>query len=238
MWTRSDLKLRAKASLRNGYWMAFAAALIVGVITSVFSGISSAGLSRYTAELAAAIESGNEILLQGALEGLSSVMTRSGFISLIFGIFLLNPLTVGLMKYFLRAADGENELSNIWGGFKGNYKNVIWTLFKRNLFVGLWSLLFIIPGIIKSYQYAMVEYILADDPDISSHDALIQSREMMNGNKWRYFVLELSFIGWFLLGSIACGIGTLFVMPYYHATMTQFYLTVKPQNNTAEAQAV
>ena len=236
MWTRSGLKMSAKDVLRGNYWLSLAAVLIVNIISSVFSGLSVAGIRDYMTDYT--------LFMQGVMpieefQNITMQMTgpiiRSYIISLIVSIFIIAPLALGRMKFFLRAADGENSLGNIWSGFKTNYLNVVWTLFKRNLFVSLWSLLFVIPGIIKAYQYIMVEYILADNPDISSHDALIQSREMMKGNKWRFFVLQLSFIGWVLLGFITCGIGLIFLEPYMEATYTQFYLAVKPQGITVQA---
>ena len=96
----------------------------------------------------------------------------------------------------------------------------------------LWSLLFIIPGIIKSYEYAMVPYLLADNSDMDKDEILNLSRRMMEGNKWDFFVLELSFIGWILLAVSTFNIvGILYVDPYIEATHAQFYLKIKSLNN-------
>lgn len=89
------------------------------------------------------------------------------------------------------------------------------------------SCIFAIPGIIKSFEYAMIPYILAENPDIASKEAFKRTRLMMNGNKFRYFLLSLSFIGWFFLGICLGGIGIVLVMPYYGAAQTQFYIDVK-----------
>ena len=91
----------------------------------------------------------------------------------------------------------------------------------------LWTLLFIIPGIIKSYEYSIIPYILADDPEISSKDAFKKAKQMMKGNKWRLFKLEFSFIGWFVLCVLTLGIGTFFLIPYINAANAEFYVELK-----------
>lgn len=103
-------------------------------------------------------------------------------------------------------------------------------MFMKSLFVFLWSLLFLIPGIIKSYEYRFVAYIVAENPGIDYKTALAVSRDMTYGHKGAMFVLDLSFIGWFLLGGLLCGIGVLFVYPYYDATYAQLYLRLKTLN--------
>jgi len=92
-------------------------------------------------------------------------------------------------------------------------------------FVFLWTLLLIIPGIIASYSYAMVPYLMAEFPDLSVMDALRESKRLMQGNKWRLFCMEISFIGWILLGSLAF-IGFLWVNPYMDAARAAFYMDV------------
>ncbi len=236
MWTRSGLKMSAKGVLRGNYWISLAAVLIVGIITSVFSGLYATGLREYMTSYSQMMLGNISIEeFENTVASMSGKLIRAYITALIVSIFIFGPLAVGSVKFFLKSAQGESSLGNIWSGFKTNYLHVVWTLFKRDLFVALWSLLFLIPGIIKSYQYVMVEYILADNPDISSHDALVQSREMMKGNKWRFFVLQLSFLGWLALGALACGLGTVFVTPYMQATYVQFYLSVKPQKVITQA---
>lgn len=87
----------------------------------------------------------------------------------------------------------------------------------------LWTLLFIIPGIVASYSYAMTGYILAEDPDLTASQAIQRSKEMMRGNRWRLFCLQLSFIGWIILCLFTFGIGNLFLNPYQTAADAAFY---------------
>ena len=96
-----------------------------------------------------------------------------------------------------------------------------------NIKIFLWGLLFIIPGIIKSYEYYMVPYILAENPGIDSRRAFELSKEMTRDEKFDIFLLALSFIGWYLLGAITCGIGILFLEPYYQATFAELYQVMR-----------
>ena len=114
-----------------------------------------------------------------------------------------------------------------FSGFKVQYGRNIVTLLLVGIKTVLWTLLFIIPGIIKSYEYAIIPYILADDPEISSKDAFKKAKQMMNGNKWRLFKLEFSFIGWTLLCVLTLGIGTFFLIPYVNAATAEFYVELK-----------
>jgi uncharacterized membrane protein len=99
--------------------------------------------------------------------------------------------------------------------------------FLKNLFIILWSLLFVIPGIVKTYSYAMAYYIKYDHPEYNWKMCIDESRRMMDGHKWRLFCLHFSFIGWELLGALAFGIGTLWVTPYKQAAEANFYDDLK-----------
>lgn len=96
-------------------------------------------------------------------------------------------------------------------------------IFLRWLFVLLWSLLFIIPGIIASYSYSMTAYIMIDHPEYSAYEAIMASRDMMRGHKWRLFCLHISFIGWYILSALTWGIGLLWLNPYIEASNAAFY---------------
>lgn len=100
--------------------------------------------------------------------------------------------------------------------------------FLASLFAALWSLLLVIPGIIKQFEYLMVSYILADNPDMPAMDALRKSKQMMKGHKWNAFVLSLSFLGWGILSLLTGGILDIFyVRPYMEATYAELYLALK-----------
>ena len=112
--------------------------------------------------------------------------------------------------------------------FSNGYMNVVKTMFLRGLFTFLWTLLFIIPGIIKGYEYRMIPYILAENPGIDSREAFAVSKQMMDGNKWAAFVLDLSFLGWQILSVFTCGILSVFyVNPYVYMTNAELYVALK-----------
>lgn len=221
MWTRDELKFRAKTVLKKSYWMSFVICLILGAAAGIGGGIGSGSSSgARTDALFFDFDASIALLLLG-------IILFGSLIAIGVSIFFLQPLTVGGRKFFIQATKDDVKLNYIGHAFSSNYLNIVKTVFFKNLFIFLWSLLFLIPGIIKSYQYYFVEYLMAERPDMDYRRALDLSRQMTDGHKWNIFVLELSFIGWYLLGILACCIGGLFVNPYYFATQTQLYLTLR-----------
>ena len=144
------------------------------------------------------------------------------------GSFVIGLVTLGYVYFFTTLLRGNKP--TIEGSLAAITENVgtkfVATLLVM-LYTFLWSLLFVIPGIIKSYSYAMTSYILLDRPELSATDALKESEKMMNGHKMELFLLDLSFIGWILLAMLTCGILVFYVEPYMSATRTAFYLELK-----------
>ena len=141
---------------------------------------------------------------------------------------LLTPFEYGCRKFFRKNLDEPAKLSNIVYVFDSNYKNIVKTAFLRDLFIYLWSLLFVIPGIIKSYQWRLVPYIMSENPAMNYKDALAESKKLMQGNKWKAFVLDLSFIGWDILSLLTWGLlDIFFVGPYKASTDAALYETLK-----------
>lgn len=143
---------------------------------------------------------------------------------LLVDVFIINPLEVGCRRFFIRNLNEPAQIGNIGYGFDNNYRNVAKTMFFRDLFTVLWSLLFIIPGIVKAYEYMMIPYLLADNPQMTKEQAFAESKRMMQGQKWKAFVLDLSFIGWYILSGLTLGILAIFyVSPYVNATHAALY---------------
>lgn len=145
---------------------------------------------------------------------------------------LVGPMLVSQAYYLMDVSINENEGKNfelLIEGFKKSLVNSIVANILVGIFTFLWSLLFIIPGIIKYYGYSMTPFIIADEPDIDFMEAIKKSQELMRGHKFRLFKLQLSFIGWFLLGALAFGIGLFFVYPYYQLAHANFYLDIRPK---------
>lgn len=145
-----------------------------------------------------------------------------------FSIFVAQPVEIGGIRFFMCARNGDVQFGNIGYVFKkGQYIKAVKTNVVKSLYIFFWSLLFIIPGIVKTFSYALVPYILSENPTISTRKAISISKKTMKGEKWHFFILGLSFILWYLLGSIACGIGTIFVLPYVQATYAEFYALMR-----------
>lgn len=150
-------------------------------------------------------------------------------------IFLFNPVEVGTRKYFVKNETEDASLKEMGVSFSNDYLNIVKVMFLRDLFTVLWSLLFIIPGIIKMYEYRQIPYLLAENPDMSTDEAFELSKKMMKGNKWKTFVLDLSFIGWQILSGLTAGLlGIFFVNPYVFQTNAALYNTLKGQNSIEE----
>ena len=138
--------------------------------------------------------------------------------------YVFNPMGVGCARFFVKDINEPATLNELTYAFDHSYMNVVKIMFMKQLKIFGWTLLFIVPGIIKSYEYRMIPYIVAENPDISYDDAFATTKRMMNGNKWNTFVLDLSFIGWNLLS--ACTLGLLsvfFVGPYIRLTDAALY---------------
>lgn len=143
-------------------------------------------------------------------------------------IFLLNPLDVGGKRFMIKSVEDVAQVKEVAYGFDHSYKNIVKVQFHRELRIFLWTLVFVIPGIVKMYQYYMVPYLLAEHPDLEYRTALRMSREMMKGSKWKTFVLGLSFILWDFFGAVTLGVGeVLYVQPYRQLTFAALYCQLK-----------
>lgn len=151
---------------------------------------------------------------------------------------VLNPLHVGARKFFIQnASDPETKVDgmNVGFVFGKDYRDIVFAMLGTQLINLLWTLLLIVPGIYKAYCWRLVPFIIADEPGISGKEARARSAGMMNGSKWASFVLDLSFIGWKLVGALTFGILNLvFTNPYEAATEAELYLALKGQEAADE----
>ena len=155
---------------------------------------------------------------------------------LVLDICVFNVLEVGGCSFYAKNTRQKADFSELGRGFSGgNYGNVVLTQLFRKLFICLWSFLFIIPGIVKSYEYMMIPYILADHPDMPREQVFDLSRQMLNGHKMDAFVLDLSFLGWYLLSILTFGIvGLFWTNPYYFQTKAEFYQTLLTEKGVSD----
>ncbi len=166
-------------------------------------------------------------LLVGLVQGLLISVGSSFFV---FVAFLVEGfLAFGIAHIYLSLVRGKKNTVDIGDMFMGGSKlgDLIVLGLLKNVFIGLWSMLFVIPGLVKTYSYAMAYYIKYDHPEYDWNTCITESRKMMDGHKWRLFCLDFSFIGWMIVGSLCCGIGTLWVVPYQEAARANFYDDLK-----------
>lgn len=169
-----------------------------------------------------------------------SILITVFSVILVIGIvlfFIGSIVELGYNRFNLNLIDGEEVSIGQVVSYFPHWKKAISVSFLRWLYTFLWSLLFIIPGIIASYSYTMATYIMAENPDISAREALRWSKDIMQGNKWRLFCLSFSFIGWSLLCVFTFGIGNLWLIPYEKAAITDFYREVSGTYKTPEIPA-
>lgn len=276
MWTRKELKNKAKDALKRNYWKAVLVALLMSILGGGFAPaaassrvdgeqdaiitetiVTETDVAETTAFLAEdktvsiftdAAAAGENVVdsidgaVRDALKDLEqaeaavmialAVVFFAAFLvamacAFLADIFLINPLWVGAQRFMLKSTAGAADIAELGYGFDHAYLNNVKTAFHRDLQIFLWSLLFLVPGIYKKYQYYMVDYILAENPGMPYKEVLNRSKEMMDGQKWNAFVLDLSFLLWHMLSMFTCGIlEVLYVKPYQYLTRASLYRTL------------
>ena len=231
MWNRVELKMRGNMAFKKNYVSAVVVALLMGIFGTV-SGESSARRVSENSD----IYSGNLFnvgMITGLLAGIATVVI---LIVLVAKVFVGNLLKMGGYRFFILNQTAQPGIGTLLDGFRsGHYVNIVLTMFLRDLFTALWSLLLVVPGIVKHYEYLMVPYIIAENPAMDYKEAFQISKQMMDGNKWDAFVLDLSFIGWTLLGVCTFGILLVFyVEPYIYLTRAELYHALKNNNKSVE----
>ena len=221
MWTREELKQKAKNTLRDKYWTILGVSVLAGILQGSFFTIITELVNPTHTYLTVL---GNYAIDVNSLIRLWIIIT---IISWLYSIFLGHTILIGAYKYFILSIKENPSTSTLFDFFKTSYWNIVKVMFFYQLKIVLWTLCFIVPGIIKAYEYCMVPYILAEHPEMESADVFERSRMLTQNNKLNIFVLEISFIGWLFLGMLCCGIGMLFVSPYIDITMAHLYLKLK-----------
>lgn len=164
------------------------------------------------------------VLITGAITSVASAI-----IPYVGSFIITGPMTYGITYVFLKQAR-DNEainLGDLFKAFNSDFVQYLLLGLMISIFTALWSLLFVIPGIIKAYSYSMAYYIKVDHPEWGWKECIDESRRIMDGHKMELFVLHLSFIGWAIVGALLCGIGELWVVPYMNATQAQFYESIR-----------
>ena len=220
MWNRAELKMRGNIAFKKNYVSAVVVALLMGIFVTV-SGESSARRVSENSD----IYSGNLFnvgMITGLLAGIATVVI---LIVLVAKVFVGNLLKMGGYRFFILNQTAQPGIGTLLDGFRsGHYVNIVLTMFLRDLFTALWSLLLVVPGIVKHYEYLMVPYIIAENPAMDYKEAFQISKQMMDGEKMEAFIMDLSFLGWYLLSAVTCGLLAIFyVNPYVQASFAEMY---------------
>ena len=220
MWNRAELKMRGNMAFKKNYVSAVVVALLMGIFGTV-SGESSARRVSENSD----IYSGNLFnvgMITGLLAGSATVVI---LIVLVAKVFVVNLLKMGGYRFFILNQTAQPGIGTLLDGFRsGHYVNIVLTMFLRDLFTALWSLLLVVPGIVKHYEYLMVPYIIAENPAMDYKEAFQISKQMMDGEKMEAFIMDLSFLGWYLLSAVTCGLLAIFyVNPYVQASFAEMY---------------
>ncbi len=227
----ADFRRIAREALRGRWGIAVIAGLIASLLGAIGSGGPelNIGLNDGHFQAGLSVAGQNIISTDGMRWGFFVGMTAYILIfAIVMGIILFilgSVIEVGYCKFNLDLVDRrkEAEIGTMFGYFNF-WKTAAVVRLLQTLYVLLWSLLFIIPGIMAAYSYSMTGYILADNPDMAADEAIARSKQMMDGNRWRLFCLQISFIGWSLLSSLLTfGIGDLWLTPYRQAARAAFY---------------
>ena len=258
MWIRSELKERGKVTFKRFYWKAVLVCFICLLLTGgLGSGVSSRISDTYDLSIYNDYNYTDDDYYDDEYyydedfdQGVTDIMDgvegffSSGFFLLFIGItivimivgfiiklLIVYPIEIGKNNFFMGIREEEKTLDSLIFVYKsGQLKSAIFTMFMKGLFQFLWSLLFVIPGIIKAYEYRMIPYILSENPQISRQRAFEISKRMMMGNKWNTFILDLSFLGWEILSGLTIGIlGIFYVNPYVQSTNAELYAYLREE---------
>lgn len=233
-WTRAELKMEGKLAFKANYWKCVLVGIILALLTAGGASYSGSqgvkdgmngdsGVTDITD-----IFSQNPAYAAGFTAALLVIALIAIAVTLALSAFIFNPLVSGARYFFYRNLEDPQNVGLVGTCFQNGYKSAVKTLFFMELKLIGWTLLFIVPGIIKTYEYAMIPYIVADNPEIDTKEAFAKSREMMTGNKWKMFVLQLSFIGWDILAIITLGlVGIFYSAPYQYSTEAALYKRLK-----------
>ena len=229
----ADFRQEARAALQ-GKWPL---AILVGLVAAILGGLDSDGLEfkiNFTGgELSANLQYAGQTVYSwgdGIAPGLRAFLI-GGAVYLILAAIVLGVLyfilgsvvKVGYARFNLNLTAGEKPSFETLFSYFPHWKTVAVAWLLQSVYVLLWMLLLVIPGIVASYSYAMTDYILAENPELTASEAIAQSKAMMEGNRWRLFCLRFSFVGWAILCAFTLGIGNLVLTPYERAAEAAFY---------------
>lgn len=241
MLLAADFRERARNALSGNWGVAVGTGFVASLLGAYTALGNSSGGSSSSSDLSDEdIALLTEEIPQEVLLIIATILGIIAIVAVIYAIatFIIGgPITLGYVKFNLDMVNGYRpSFSDLFSQFH-RFGEGFLLQFLRGLFIFLWTLLLIVPGIIATYSYAMAPYILYENPGMSANDAITESKKMMDGNKWRLFCLSFSFIGWQLLSIFTLGILNLWINPYMEAAYAAFYEELKREQFVMPAQS-
>ena len=232
MKTNQFFKNEALDALSGNWGKAVLLTIIYIFLVGLFTGpatYQTVEMQSYIQENAHNVRQAASLMQDPMYQALSRRMNGTSGLMTLVNILLIMPLSVGYanaMRKLLVTRDVELVPTAFHIAFE-NYWHKVWTMLWMSILIGLWTLLLVIPGIIKAFSYAMTPFIIEEYPELTSTEAIHRSRMMMRGHKFDLFWLELSFIGWGFLCLLTAGIGFFWLIPYMETSIAAFYEEVK-----------
>ncbi len=212
----------------SGKWVM---AIIVGLVASILGGSIAVGYSGPSMEYEESLENINIGGVAGVF--VMSILSIILLVAAIFSLlhFIIGGATqLGYAAFNLDVVDGVPTSASVLFSQYNRLKDGFVMRLMTNIFIALWSLLFVIPGLMKTYSYKMAPYILVENPQMTGMEAITASKNMMYGHRWELFCLLFSFIGWDILSVFTLGLLQLWIHPYKEAAVAVFYRNLKSQN--------
>ncbi len=241
-----DFKKQAKSALKGHWFVAIIASFIAaffGALNGSGSSFSFSSSSSSSGNVDPGTGTPTPDVMDPAIDT-ELILTIIGAFLVIWLIVLVvaiilwvigRGINVGYSKFNINLIDSKPaKIRDLFDSF-GQLKTSLVANILMGIYTMLWSMLFIIPGIIATYSYAMTSFVLAENPEMSANEAIRESKRLMKGNKWRFFCLQLSFIGLMIVGALTLGIGYIWIVPYQQATFAAFYRDICPAKDEVVA---
>lgn len=229
--TRSDYRRVARENLQDNWGLSIGVAAVAWLLGGLLIG------GTILPEFSFRIEGQDISSLKDLLNLLASTSSISGFgLGSALGLAQLiigGVIQLGYARYLLKQFNRANfELNDLFSQFD-RFSQGFLQSFLRGLYCFLWGLLFVFPGIVASYAYAMTPFIMAENPDMTASEAITASQELMYGHKGELFILDLTFIGWDILAALTLNLGNLALNPYKNAAYAAFYKDLTKPTHSA-----
>ncbi len=218
------LKTHAQNTIKSS-WMKF---ILLGVFIYMINLCFVQLLFNIETEMYSIRLFGVTVFSMDLFEGYDFVI-KFGLAKIIYTILIAYPFEYGIYVFCKNVFYKKEKMKNIFAAFKKGYSKILSVMLIKDMITAMYLLFFIIPGIMKYYDYRLVPYLLHDYPDLEAHEVLAKSKEMMRGYRMFMFMLDCSFIIWTILGLYTMDLSTIYSTPLYYLTKTQVYLVLSKQ---------